>query len=162
MIFSSLSIRSSPPRLPGDSDELTIGGRVVPYETGELPEDFVQRLHLLKKRTGLTWNGFADLLGVDRKQMLRWRRGDGALRRGLSLPGPHRPVGSRGPGPHGRRGLLDLTEGGLDHCLVNVSTTGGQFTTFPTTSLGVWSGSRTPPASPGVRWPAVWGRIPSP
>ena len=70
-----MSTRSSPPRLPGDSDELTIGGRVVPYETGELPEDFVQRLHLLKKRIGLTWNGFADLLGVDRKQMLRWRRG---------------------------------------------------------------------------------------
>ena len=70
-----MSTRSSPPRLPGNSDELTIGGRVVPYETGELPEDFVQRLHLLKKRTGLTWNGFADLLGVDRKQMLRWRRG---------------------------------------------------------------------------------------
>ena len=70
-----MSTRSSPPRLPGDSDDLTIGGRVVPYETGELPEDFVQRLHLLKKRTGLTWNGFADLLGVDRKQRLRWRRG---------------------------------------------------------------------------------------
>ena len=80
MIFSSLSIlieypQLSLPRLPGDSDELTIGGRVVPYEIGELPEDFVARLHLLKKRTGLTWNGFADLLGVDRKQMLRWRRG---------------------------------------------------------------------------------------
>ena len=70
-----MSIRSSSPRLPDDGDSLTIGGRPMPYESGELPKDFVERLHLLKKRTGLTWNGFADLLGVDRKQMLRWRRG---------------------------------------------------------------------------------------
>ena len=116
-----MSTRSSPPRLPGDSDELTIGGRVVPYETGELPEDFVQRLHLLKKRTGLTWNGFRRPAGRRPQADAQVAAGNGALRRGLSLPGPHRPVGSWGPGPHGRRGLLDLTEGGLNHCLVNVS-----------------------------------------
>ena len=50
-------------------------GRPVPYQTGVLPKDFVQRLNRLKKACGLTWNGFARALGVDKKQMLRWRQG---------------------------------------------------------------------------------------
>ena len=50
-------------------------GRPVAYGSGLLPEDFARRLHLLKERSGLTWNGVAEVLGVDVKQVLRWREG---------------------------------------------------------------------------------------
>ena len=70
-----MSSRMSSPRLPGDAGGLAVRGRLVPYETADLPDDFVQRLHRLKELTGLTWNAFSDLLGVDPKQMLRWRDG---------------------------------------------------------------------------------------
>ena len=38
-----------------------------------LPEDFGQRLARLKEFLGLTWEGFASMIGVDYRQMLRWR-----------------------------------------------------------------------------------------
>ena len=47
--------------------------RLFPFLSGVLPEDFTERLEHLKEATGLTWNGFADALGVDRKQVLRWK-----------------------------------------------------------------------------------------
>ena len=47
--------------------------RLFPFLSGVLPEDFTERLERLKEATGLTWNGFADALGVDRKQVLRWK-----------------------------------------------------------------------------------------
>ncbi len=40
-----------------------------------LPDDFVKRLTRLKQATGLTWDGFAVCLGVDNRQVLRWRQG---------------------------------------------------------------------------------------
>ena len=40
-----------------------------------LPEDFPQRLERLKQRTGLSWEGVAMCLGVDVRQVQRWRRG---------------------------------------------------------------------------------------
>ncbi len=40
-----------------------------------LPSDFSQRLLRLKERTGLTWEGIAVAVGVDSRQLLRWRRG---------------------------------------------------------------------------------------
>ena len=46
-----------------------------PFLCGVLPEDFTERLEWLRRATGLTWNGFADALGVDRKQALRWKEG---------------------------------------------------------------------------------------
>ncbi len=39
-----------------------------------LPEDFGQRLARLKEALGLTWEGFASMIGVDYRQMLRWRK----------------------------------------------------------------------------------------
>ena len=54
---------------------VTIHGRPVPYGSGVLPEDFVRRLTRLKEASGLTWNGFAEALGGDPKQVLRWRHG---------------------------------------------------------------------------------------
>ena len=40
-----------------------------------MPEDSAVRLDRLKQASGLTWDGFAEALGVERKQLLRWRRG---------------------------------------------------------------------------------------
>ena len=40
-----------------------------------LPADFPQRLDQLKQATGLSWEGVAVCLGVDVRQVQRWRRG---------------------------------------------------------------------------------------
>lgn len=52
-----------------------LSGDSFPFETGVLPEDFPQRLTRLKEASGLTWSGLSRALGVDPKQMYRWRRG---------------------------------------------------------------------------------------
>ncbi len=52
-----------------------IAGRPFFYGSGVLPGDFAERLDRLRRATGLTRNGFADALGVDRKQALRWNEG---------------------------------------------------------------------------------------
>ncbi len=39
-----------------------------------MPEDFGVRLVRLKEATGLTWDGFATAIGVDTRQVLRWRK----------------------------------------------------------------------------------------
>ena len=84
-----MDTRRSSPRLPQGANGLVIAGRPVPFGSGVLPEDFVDRLHLLKEATGLTWNGFAEALGVDPKQVFRWRQGaepcGGAMRSLISL-----------------------------------------------------------------------------
>jgi len=40
-----------------------------------LPGDFGARLTALKRRSGLTWEQMAEALGVDDRQLQRWRRG---------------------------------------------------------------------------------------
>ena len=50
-------------------------GGFPPSWGGKLPEDFGERLERLKELSGLSWGGFALALGVDRKQLLRWRKG---------------------------------------------------------------------------------------
>ena len=45
-----------------------------PMQSGVLPEDFGQRLERLKEASGLSWRGMAKALGVDPKQLLRWRK----------------------------------------------------------------------------------------
>ena len=67
--------RRSSPRLPFHGGGPVIAGRPVPYPSGELPEDFPERLERLKQASGLSWDAFAEALGVERKQVLRWRRG---------------------------------------------------------------------------------------
>ncbi|MYE31874.1 MAG: hypothetical protein F4X80_04300 [Chloroflexi bacterium] len=83
--------RTSSPRLTARSNGLVVAGRRVPYGSGVLPEDFIERLHWLKEATGLTWNGFAEAIGVDPKQVLRWRQGTepcgGAMRSLVGLAG---------------------------------------------------------------------------
>ena len=39
-----------------------------------MPEDFGTRLERLKEASGLTWDGFATAIGVDIRQVLRWRK----------------------------------------------------------------------------------------
>ena len=53
---------------------IMIGTRPLCYRGGVLPEDFVLRLIRLKEASGLTWSAFAHAIGVDGKQMRRWRK----------------------------------------------------------------------------------------
>ena len=46
-----------------------------PLESGVLPDDFPERLERLKEASGLSWRALARALGVDPKQLLRWRKG---------------------------------------------------------------------------------------
>ncbi len=48
--------------------------RVLPYQSGDLPEDFVDRLNRLREASGLTWSAFSEAIGADRKQVRRWRK----------------------------------------------------------------------------------------
>ena len=60
-----------------------------------LPEDFPARLDRLKAASGLSWDGMAACLGVDPRQLQRWRHdtapcGDalfGIFRLGARVPG---------------------------------------------------------------------------
>lgn len=40
-----------------------------------MPEDFAERLTVIKETAGLSWEGLAVCLGVDDRQVLRWRQG---------------------------------------------------------------------------------------
>ena len=40
-----------------------------------LPDDFSRRLEWFKEASGLTWDGLAGCLGVDPRQLQRWRDG---------------------------------------------------------------------------------------
>ncbi|MCY4623403.1 MAG: hypothetical protein OXC99_00105 [Chloroflexi bacterium] len=63
------------PYHPSEDVLASLVRRPAALETGVLPEDFALRLELLKQSSGLTWNAFADCLGVDPKIVLRWRQG---------------------------------------------------------------------------------------
>lgn len=40
-----------------------------------LPPDFPERLRVLKELTGLSWERMAAAMGIDSRQLHRWRRG---------------------------------------------------------------------------------------
>ncbi len=40
-----------------------------------LPDDFPERLQAIKEMTGLSWERMAAAMGVDGRQLHRWRRG---------------------------------------------------------------------------------------
>ncbi len=46
-----------------------------PQGEAVLPPDFGRRLEALKERSGLSWEALAAAVGVDSRQVLRWRRG---------------------------------------------------------------------------------------
>ena len=56
------------------TDRTTAHGRMLPYQSGVLSPDFKDRLESLKEAGGLTWSAFSQTIGVDRKQVRRWRR----------------------------------------------------------------------------------------
>ncbi len=70
-----MKTNSSSPTHDGYEDGLTIHGRPVPYRSGVLPDDFGRRVETLREASGLTWTGFAEAVGADRRQVLRWRKG---------------------------------------------------------------------------------------
>ena len=49
--------------------------RAVSEGSVQLPGDFAERLLGLKERAGLTWEEMAWELGIDSRQLQRWRRG---------------------------------------------------------------------------------------
>ena len=53
------------------------GGSALVFPPGValIPEDFAERLAQLRGLTGLSWEGLAVAMGVDSRQLLRWRRG---------------------------------------------------------------------------------------
>lgn len=67
--------RRSAPRLPRHRGGPVVAGRVLPCGSGRLPPDFPRRLDRLKRTSGLTWNEVAEALGMETKQVLRWRKG---------------------------------------------------------------------------------------
>ena len=48
---------------------------LLPPGDAMLPEDFPRRLEQVHRVTGLSWNALAEKLGVDPRQMARWRNG---------------------------------------------------------------------------------------
>ena len=68
-------LRPSAPRLPRHRGAPVVAGRPVPCASGRLPPDFPERLDRLKRASGLTWEEFAEALGVDVKRVLSWRHG---------------------------------------------------------------------------------------
>ena len=73
--YSNRAITHSSPRLSVYPGGPFIEGRPFPFGNGDLPDDFVQRLIRLKRASGLTWEEFSEALGVELKQVLRWRNG---------------------------------------------------------------------------------------
>ncbi len=59
--------RNPSPRLGGDTERPNYGSL--------LPRDFTDRLERLKEASGLTWAGLAGAIGVDHKQIYKWRKG---------------------------------------------------------------------------------------
>ena len=55
--------------------ELPFDGDHLPPDIEALLRDFPERLNRLKQLSGLSWSGFARVLGVDRKQTRRWSNG---------------------------------------------------------------------------------------
>ena len=56
-------------------NDLLFEAQVVRTQSARLPSDFPERLLCLKRRAGLTWDEMAWALGVDTRQVMRWRRG---------------------------------------------------------------------------------------
>ena len=49
----------------------------IPPGVALVPEDFRQKLEVIKRLTGLSWEGLATAMGVDSRQLWRWRKRGG-------------------------------------------------------------------------------------
>ena len=50
-----------------------------------MPEDFREKLEVIKRLTGLSWDGLASAMGVDSRQLWRWRKRGGEPGAGAML-----------------------------------------------------------------------------
>ena len=57
----------------------------IPPGVALLPEDFLEKLEVIKGLTGLSWEGLASALGVDSRQLWRWRKRGGEPNGGAVL-----------------------------------------------------------------------------
>jgi hypothetical protein len=84
-------------------EQLTLSA-LLPPGSSALPDDFPSRLCRIKDSSGLSWNELAEKLGVDPRQVARWRRGaepsGGAMlaliQFAMLLPGGHQVLLSNG------------------------------------------------------------------
>ena len=92
----------------GNPDEIgiNVAGHIAPYQSGVLPEDFPQRLERLKEASNLTWNAFADAIGIDKKRVHRWRR--------PKKKDGRKPIKPDGDGFYALVKIAALIPGGLD------------------------------------------------
>ena len=103
---------NDPSRLGGTPHRTAPDDLTLPIESGVLPEDFPHRIVRLKEASGLSWRGMARALGVDSKQLRRWRRGVEPGGGAHALPPALRqPRPRRRPDPHGRRVPDDPVQG---------------------------------------------------
>ena len=58
---------------------------VIPPGIALMPDDFAHRLKAIKEMTGLSWEGMASAMGVDSRQLWRWRREGGEPNGGAML-----------------------------------------------------------------------------
>ena len=49
----------------------------IPPGVALVPENFREKLELIKRLTGLSWERMASAMGVDSRQLLRWRKHGG-------------------------------------------------------------------------------------
>ena len=106
----------SSPRLSIYAGDPVINGRLVPKGDGELPRDFGKRIVRLKEAADVTWDEFAELLGVEPKQLIRWVNGtkpSGGAYHCLVRLAPW--ISGRSRHSHGR-GLPGPPQGGLTTC----------------------------------------------
>ena len=57
----------------------------IPPGVALLPEDFREKLETIKRLTGLSWEGLASAMGVDSRQLWRWRKRGGEPGAGAML-----------------------------------------------------------------------------
>lgn len=69
-----MNSKKDPSRRGGSSELDGDNEQRMPF-AGLLPDDFTERLERLQKASGLNWSGLANAIGVDYKQMYRWRKG---------------------------------------------------------------------------------------
>lgn len=92
------------------NEQLTLSA-LLPPGSAALPDDFPSRLHRIKDSSGLSWNELAEKLGVDPRQVARWRRGaepsGGAMlaliQFAMLLPGGHQVLFSNDHAAPNRR-----------------------------------------------------------
>ncbi|MDE2683912.1 MAG: helix-turn-helix domain containing protein [Chloroflexota bacterium] len=57
----------------------------IPPGVALVPEDFREKLEVIKRLTGLPWEGLATAMGVDSRQLWRWRKRGGEPGAGAML-----------------------------------------------------------------------------